>query len=80
MKKITLLVAVLSLAMASCRKDRTCTCTDSSDAPGSSSSTYVQTYGSSKKKDAKDQCVSYSYKETTAGADPYTYTTTCELK
>jgi hypothetical protein len=80
MKKITLLVAVLSLAMASCRKDRTCTCTDTSDEPGYSSSTYVRTYGSSKKKDVKDQCVSYSYKETTAGADPYTYTTTCELK
>jgi hypothetical protein len=80
MKKITLFVAVLSLTMASCRKDRTCTCTDSSDEPGFSSSTYVQTYGSSKKKDAKNACQSYSYKETTAGADPYTYTTTCELK
>ena len=80
MKKIILSIAILSLAMASCRKDRTCTCTDTSDEPGYVSTTSVQTYGNSKKKDALNVCQSYSYKETTAGADPYTYTTTCELK
>jgi hypothetical protein len=80
MKKIILLVAVLVLTITSCRKDRTCTCTDTSNEPGYVSTTSVQTYGSAKKKDAKNACQSYSYKETTAGADPYTYTTTCELK
>ena len=80
MKKVILIVSVISLAMASCRKDRTCTCTESSDAPGYVSTTNVQTMKDVKKRNAKLDCQSVSYKETTAGASPYTTTYTCELK
>lgn len=80
MKKTILSIAILSLAFASCRKDRTCSCTTTSDEPGYTSYSYVEMYGNSKKKDALNACQSYSRKETTAGALPYTYTKTCELK
>jgi hypothetical protein len=79
MKKLVLL-AVLGASIASCRKDRTCTCVNTSDAPGYVSSTDVQVIYDSKKKDARVGCQSYSEKITTTGAQPYTYTYTCELK
>lgn len=79
MKKIFLFVA-LGAALASCRKDRTCTCTQTSDQPGYVSSTDVTVHYDSKKRNARISCQSYSEKNTSAGASGYTYTTTCELK
>lgn len=64
MKKVLLIAAVAGLAMASCRKDRTCTCTETSDAPGFVADTYVTTYKDIKKKDAKKACQSYTSKVT----------------
>ncbi|MBX3163436.1 MAG: hypothetical protein KF900_03070 [Bacteroidetes bacterium] len=48
MKKVLLIAAVASLGMASCRKNHSCTCKDSTD-------TYTFTAKSSKK-DAKSWC------------------------
>jgi hypothetical protein len=79
MKKI-LLIVVLGASIASCRKDRTCTCVNTSDAPGYVSSTDVTTNYDAKKRNARIECQSYSEKNTSAGSQPYTYTKTCELK
>ena len=80
MKKIVLVVAVVGLAMASCRKDRTCTCTSTSDAPGFVSSTEVTVYKDSRKRDAKIACQSYTGKMTAPVASPYSSGQNCELK
>jgi hypothetical protein len=70
MKKSIVLVAVLAaFSFASCKKDRVCTCVDST---GTSS---VVTYTKSKKRDARSQCLS-----STATYNNVTYTTTCTLK
>lgn len=70
MKKAILMVAVIAAAsFTSCKKDRTCTCVDSN---GNSK---VVTYTKASKRDARSQCLSYTY--TVGGA---TYTTTCTLK
>lgn len=79
MKKIFLFIA-LGAALASCRKDRTCTCTETSDSPGYESSTNVTVYYDSKKRDARISCQSYTEKYTGTGASGYIYTTTCVLK
>ena len=68
------MLAVASLA--SCKKDRTCTCTDSSNEPGYVSTTGVRTYTSAKKSDARAACASYSYVPT---GSTYTYTYDCKL-
>jgi len=55
MKKTLLIAAVAGLAMASCKKDYTCTCT----VPASGSDpaeTYTYELKDVKKKDAKDAC------------------------
>lgn len=76
MKKVVLFVAVISaFSFASCKKDRTCTCVDTSTEPGYVSTTSVKTYTKAKKGDARAACTSYSYLDGT-----YTKTTTCELK
>lgn len=79
MKKTLLIVAVASLAMASCRKDRTCTCTETSDQPGFVAQTRVETYKESKKKDATNACLSYTSKQTLPVASQYYYGENCEL-
>lgn len=80
MKKVVLFVAVVSaFSFASCKKDRTCTCVNTSTIPGSSSSTDIKTYTDAKKGDARAACSSYS---TTSdfGGTSYVFTSTCELK
>ncbi len=81
MKKL-LVIAIAGLAMASCRKDLTCTCTEKSDVPGFSADTYVYTYKDTKKKDAKKACQSYTTKQTAPVASTYAndYGMNCELK
>jgi len=79
MKKILLVAAVAGLAMTSCKKDRTCTCVDTSDQPGFTSETQVTTYKKSKKKDISP-CVSYTSKATAPVAGTYFYGQDCTLK
>jgi len=53
MKKVLLVVAVVGLSMASCKKDYTCTCKDTDTVnPGSD----VVIKGTAKKKDADKVC------------------------
>lgn len=78
MKKGLLFIAVVSaFSFASCKKDRTCTCTLTSDVPGDTPTTSVVTYTDAKKGDARAAC--YSAKQTISGTT-YTMTRTCELK
>jgi hypothetical protein len=73
MKKVLLFVAVVAAtSFASCKKDRTCTCTDST---GGSS---VVTYTGAKKGDARAACLSKSYTYNT-GTGTATVTETCTL-
>ena len=82
MKKTLLIIAVAGLAMASCKKDRTCTCvTTNTPVTGSvTSSTDEITVKKAKKADALNgQCRSYSY-QTTAPVAGTKYDVTCTLK
>jgi hypothetical protein len=82
MKKTLLIVAVAGLAMASCRKDRTCECKTTSDAPGFVSSTTVYTQKEMKKADAAKMCASYTTKATAPVASTLAndWGQDCELK
>ncbi|MDO9000729.1 MAG: hypothetical protein Q7W45_13255 [Bacteroidota bacterium] len=81
MKKILLIASVAGLAMVSCKKDRTCECKTTSDAPGFTSSTTVYTVKKSKKtSDITANCVSYTSKQTAPTASTYYYGQDCELK
>jgi len=80
MKKITLLVGTfVVISFASCKKDRTCTCTYTSTS-GTTSSTKT-TYYKAKKKDVRDNCIG-GQTETTSPSGSITVggKTTCELK
>ena len=83
MKKITLIVlAVAGVALASCKKDRTCTCTDTwTPVSGSATVTTREvTIKSVKKGDAIDgQCSNNAY-QTTAPTQGSKWETKCELK
>ncbi|MES2395005.1 MAG: hypothetical protein V4549_03340 [Bacteroidota bacterium] len=75
MKKLFICVAVISaFSFASCKKDRTCTCT-TVYADGSPATTDVVTIIDSKKGDAKKVCIDH-----TTGTGTDLETTTCELK
>ena len=80
MKKITLIVlAVAGVSLASCKKDRTCTCTTT---PTSGTvSTYKVTYYDAAKKDARLLCAAEAtqYDAVTPVAATGNKTT-CELK
>ncbi|MGZ4035684.1 MAG: hypothetical protein ACXVNN_01715 [Bacteroidia bacterium] len=70
MKKLLFLSIVAVASLASCKKDRTCTCTDSSG------NTQVYTLTKISKGEAKDACLATSTH--TSGSS--TNTTTCTLK
>jgi hypothetical protein len=75
MKKITILsVAFLALSLVSCKKDYTCTCTNTSSVAGSTSTTSEVTYVDAKKADAKRACV-----KTTETTGSVTETSDCKL-
>ncbi|MBK6520940.1 MAG: hypothetical protein KBG47_00240 [Bacteroidia bacterium] len=83
MKKIFIIAAVVSLSMASCKKDLTCECVETDNAPGSVNSTTVVTYKKVKKKNVDENCVSYSTKETAVSigtVSPYLTGEDCTLK
>ena len=83
MKKITLLaVAFIAISFASCKKDRTCTCTTTTTPPVGSAFTSSTEYTIKKvkKKDAVNGlCRSYT-KQTTAPVSGTKTDETCELK
>ena len=79
MKNIFLSLSVIaSIAMASCKKDRVCTCTSSSTAPGSTPMTMEVTIFDVKKSDAKKACVKTTNDYTSNGVT-YTRTSDCKL-
>ncbi len=75
MKKVLLFVAVVAAtSFASCKKERTCTCT--SDVAGSTAN--VTTFTDARKGDARAACL--STKQTyTVGTTSTVVTTTCTL-
>ncbi len=86
MKKILLIAAVAGMAMTSCKKDYTCECTTTSNAPGVGSTTASGSTGKMKKKDAESKCNegdrTYSIDSFNAQLQPvtYNYTTECSIK
>jgi hypothetical protein len=82
MKKITLFaVAALAISFASCRKERTCECTDSSGGYTVVTTTKVK----SSKKDATSWCEAANGSKSTTTVDGTTVpngsiTTTCKIK
>lgn len=82
MKKILLIAAVAGLAMASCKKDRTCSCTQTwtpSSGPATTTTTEI-TVEKVTKAQAKDgMCMSYT-DQTTAPVAGTKYEKNCELK
>ena len=78
MKKIiTLSIAFIAISFASCKKDRTCTCTVTDDSPGATTSEYKVVYKKVTKGNAKSACMSL---QVTPSGQPYTETRTCTLK
>jgi hypothetical protein len=79
MKKITLLAvaAIAVLSMTSCKKDRTCTCTQT-DASGTTAYTMVITKVT-KKGATMGACASGTTTETVSGTS-YVTTTSCTVK
>ena len=79
MKKILLVAAVAGLAMVSCKKDYVCECTNSSTAPGSTSTTSKSTVIGVSKGRAKAGCVKTT-SESTYGGVTYVNTSDCAIK
>lgn len=78
MKKITILsIALVAMSFASCKKDRTCTCSQIDNSPGATAFEYKVVYKKISKSDAKAACMSL---EVTPSGQPYTETRTCTLK
>ncbi|HEX8516098.1 MAG TPA: hypothetical protein VF868_07850 [Bacteroidia bacterium] len=70
MKKVIFIAIVAVASLASCKKDRVCTCTSTG-----SSTASVKTYTKAKKSDARAACLS-----TTQTSTYGSYVQTCELK
>jgi len=83
-KSMIILAALVAVSFASCKKDRTCTCTTVSTEPSYTSKPGVIVYLKSKKHDARQNCMSEKYDYTTGSATgllaTYTMTRTCTLK
>lgn len=79
MKKITLFAIVIAAAsFTACKKDRTCSCTDTVTGGSSAGSTsYTKTVQKATKTTAKVQCASYKYTDATSGV---THETSCSIK
>ena len=74
MKKALFIAIFATVSLASCKKDRTCTCTFSSTDPSSTASTQVITIIDSKKGDAIKLCI-----KSTSTYGGYTDTSDCKL-
>jgi hypothetical protein len=80
MKKIYLVMAVAAVCtLTSCKKDYVCSCTTSSNAPGSTTDTHEYTIVGAKKGDAKKMCIKTT-NDNTYGGVTYTSTSDCKLK
>jgi hypothetical protein len=85
MKKVLLIAAVAAFAMTSCKKDYTCECTTTTNAPISVGPVSGKT-GKMKKKDAESKCnegdMTWSTQGIDANFNPVTwnYTTECAIK
>jgi hypothetical protein len=78
MKKIAILsIAAFALSFASCKKDRTCTCTANTGAPGAQDFTYTVTYKKATKSQGKAACIS---QKITPDGQTDTETYNCTLK
>ncbi|MCW3084181.1 MAG: hypothetical protein JWP12_1547 [Bacteroidetes bacterium] len=64
MKKVLFIAVVAVASLASCKKDRTCTCTSSNSVSGADPIPTVKTYTKAKKGDARAACLSYTRTET----------------
>lgn len=73
MKKILLVASIAGLTMVSCKKDRTCTCTNSSSAGGTATVSTV-TLVKVTKAQGKANCI-----KTTSTNNGATYTQDCKL-
>lgn len=80
MKKITLFaIIVAATSLTACKKDRTCSCTQTTTDPsGTTSYSYTKTVQKSTKGTAKVQCISYKYTDTNNGISSTTETS-CSL-
>jgi hypothetical protein len=82
MKKIFLFIAIASVfSLASCKKDRNCTCTTSSTSSNGTvtiNPAFVVTFNHSTKGDARLLCQSYATTTTNGGGTKNA--TTCTLK
>ena len=56
MKKVLFIAALAVISLASCKKDRTCTCTTTSTLVGSTTTTTIKDYPKSSKAAAKSDC------------------------
>ena len=83
-KSLFIVAALVAVSFASCKKDRTCTCTSVSTEPGYTSAPETAVFLKSKKHDARQNCMSMKYDYTYwTGANvkaTATMTVTCDLK
>jgi len=77
MKKVLFIAVVAVASLASCKKDRTCTCTSTTNGVAGTPSVVV--YNDAKKGQAQAACLDRTT-TTTVGSTTYTTTTACELK
>jgi hypothetical protein len=77
--KTLILSAFVVLALASCKKDYVCSCTNSSTAAGSVSTVTEVTYVNTTKSTAKKACIKTTNDYTSFGIT-YTTTSDCKLK
>ena len=78
-KTIILFACAVTLALASCKKDRVCECTSSSNEPGYTSSTDTYTVLNVSKGTVKKACIT-TEATYTSGGSTYTHKSECKLK
>ena len=78
MKKIAILsISALAISFASCKKERTCTCTFNDGSPGAQTITYTVVLKKASKSQAKAACIN---SKTTPDGQTDTETVTCTIK
>ena len=78
MKKVLFIAVVAVASLASCKKDRTCTCTTTVNGASAGTATVV-VYNDAKKGQAQAACLNKTT-TSTVGSTTYTSVETCELK
>ena len=80
MKKITLLsIALIAISVASCKKDRTCSCTETDNSVGATTTEYKVVYKKVTKGSAKAACMSLEVTPDGQTAPIITEKRTCTL-